>query len=67
MNKKGKQKLCLLDLLDQVGMCQKLLRIYEPKKKKSYRNPWYLTIPISSNSFMVCYIEGWRAVVSTKL
>lgn len=34
MNKKRKQKLCLLDLLDQVGMCQKLLRIYETKKKK---------------------------------
>lgn len=34
MNKKKKQKLCLLDLLDQVGMCQTLLRIYEKKKKK---------------------------------
>ena len=33
MNKKKKQKLCLLDLLDQVGMCQTLLRIYEKKKK----------------------------------
>ena len=33
MNKKKKKKLCLLDLLDQVGMCQTLLRIYEKKKK----------------------------------
>ena len=34
MNKKKKQKLCLLDLLDQVGMCQTLLQINEKKKKK---------------------------------
>ena len=38
MNKKKKQKLCLLDLLDQVGMCQTLLRIYEKKKKKKVKN-----------------------------